>query len=71
MTVEGHPKVEIHYDPDTPENIVRRAKKLKEVVKQLEKAAQRPSQEELRRIVFEQLDMSKLHLDLEGYFEDY
>jgi len=59
MTIEGHSKLEIQYDPDTQENILRRAEKLKEVVKQLEKAGQRPSQKELR----------KFHIDLD--FEDY
>lgn len=71
MVVEGSSKIEIQYNPDTPESILQRAQKVKEVVKQLEKAGQRPSQEELNKIVFRPLDMSRVHLDLEGYFEDY
>lgn len=63
--------VEIPYDPDTDENIIKRARTLKDELERLKKLSEKPKQEELRNIVFEPFDLSEAHLDLDKMFEDY
>ena len=65
---ENRPKVEMRYNPDTPENALRRAEKLKKYIKELEKS-QIVSQEEMRKIEFLPIDQSKLPTKFD--FEDY
>lgn len=68
---ENRPKVEMFDHPDTPENMLRRAKKLKQQIKEIEESGRRPTQEQMRKMEFLPLDFSNSHLDLDEMFEDY
>lgn len=68
---EPSSKITMHFNPPTPEELLERAKKVKDANAKLE-ASQRLTQAELNQTIFVDPDeLKKLHVDIEGMFKDY